>query len=332
MLQKDLFLEWMNSDDPAEYSNVLENYEFIKYLDERLFRKYEPTKSPGLNFLDRLAGWLSNVDGKEHQKTLYNLVSKIFFVGEEEFNALYRVAFLEIVVPWLITKESLCFSNKDYKEGVYRHLSETWFCPISDSLRISAFYHVNNIAGRDYRPDWRCLSKFSNEDKLKNFIEQSGIKRIVLLEDFVGSGGQASTIVGFIRKLDLKVEVLIVPLLICPKGDDALRLSVKKDKYIEYRPVVVIPKSEIFTVEEIDGENDYIREVREINAKHSEKIGVDFKVDNAERVKVGSFGYKNTGALVVMYSNCPNNTLALIHKDNSLEWKSLFPRSERLES
>ena len=39
-------------------------------------------------------------------------------------------------------------------------------------------------------------------------------------------------------------------------------------------------------------------------------------------------GYKGTGGVVVMYSNCPNNSLPIIH-DETKKWRSLFPRIKR---
>ena len=42
------------------------------------------------------------------------------------------------------------------------------------------------------------------------------------------------------------------------------------------------------------------------------------------------FGFKNTGALVVEYSNTPANTLPIIqHESNT--WNALFPRSARIK-
>ena len=40
------------------------------------------------------------------------------------------------------------------------------------------------------------------------------------------------------------------------------------------------------------------------------------------------FGFEETGAKVVMFSNCPNNTLPIFHAETS-SWTPLFPRVNR---
>ena len=44
---------------------------------------------------------------------------------------------------------------------------------------------------------------------------------------------------------------------------------------------------------------------------------------------LGMLGFRNTGANVVLFSNCPNNTLAIMHYDGSDSWEPLFPRNSR---
>ncbi len=172
---------------------------------------------------------------------------------------------------------------------------------------------------------------FADKERIKKYILDSGIKRLVLLEDFVGSGGQVSETLAFVESLELGIDVIVVPLVICPKGDEKISGMLKGSVTMSYKPVLRIPSSEIFTVDESVDENTCITEVRAINAEYSNRMGLDFNVDDAEKIKIGTFGYKNTGALIVMYSNCPNNTLALIHRSNDDNWKPLFPRSERFK-
>lgn len=325
--------EWaslINEDDADKSGRVFKDQELIKYLDKRLYTKYEPTKSPGLDFNSRMDRWINNVNDMDEKVQLHGLIPKIFFVGEEEFNSLYRVAMHEVVIPWIVDECDLSFTGDKFEETLEEEVLSTWFCPISDSLRINAFYHVNHIVGREFRPDWRSLAAFSDVKKVKDFVGKNKIKRIVLLEDFVGSGGQASGILNFIEKNNFDVNVIIVPLVICPKGNQKIISSIDKIKRIEYKPVLLVPNSEIFTPIKADGEKQLIEVVRSINQKYHNSMGVDFSVDEKERTKIGSYGYRNTGSLIVMYSNCPNNSLALIHAENELDWTPLFPRSERV--
>lgn len=329
MSEENEWASFINRDDHQKYGNILKDKELISYLNERLYRKYEPTKSPSAHFNDRMNSWINNVDSQEEKVQLHGLIPKIFFVGEEEFNSLYRVAMQEVIIPWVINECDLRFMDDNFKDCLSSEISSTWFCPISDSLRINAFYHVNHISGREYRPDWRSMEKFSSEEKVRSYIVNNSINRIVLLEDFVGSGGQASRILGYIKKLNLDITVLILPLIICPKGNEVIMNLITSYSNVNYKPVLIIPEAEIFNYQKEENEKNLCKIIRNFNEKYHNKIGVDLTVEESERVKIGSYGYRNTGALIVMYSNCPNNTLALIHTEND-DWSPLFPRSKRV--
>jgi len=285
--------------------------------------------------------WASLINDDDHEKSghlkkdidkvhLHGLIPKIFFVGEEEFNSLYRVAMQEVIIPWVLNECSLRFTSNDFKKKLENQISSTWFCPISDSLRINAFYHVNHISGREFRPDWRSMAEFSDKEKVRKYISENEIERIVLLEDFVGSGGQASRILQYIERLNIDIKVLILPLVICPKGNKKIINLVENLSNVNYKPVLLVPEAEIFSPVEVECEKGISGVIRGLSKKYFNKMGVDFTVDEEERIKIGSFGYSNTGALIVMYSNCPNNTLALIHSENGENWAPLFPRSKRV--
>ena len=65
----------------------------INHLEGRLFKTYEPNKFLDGEFWARCEAWLQNVPTDEHKKTLYRLLTKIFYIGPIEFEELFRCAY-----------------------------------------------------------------------------------------------------------------------------------------------------------------------------------------------------------------------------------------------
>ena len=81
-------------------------------------------------------------------------------------------------------------------------------------MRINAFYHLNNISGTSYRPDWLSLAKFGDRKAIADFLAAGGIERIVLLEDFVGSGdfvGRSSPVLLFCGEVQPHSRAIRLP-------------------------------------------------------------------------------------------------------------------------
>lgn len=300
----------------------------INYLAEKLYSKYEPSQNPSNpDFLDRLMLWLDNVDEVD-QQTLLRLVPHIFFVGREEFDNLYRVAFNWPVASWLLDQLTLKLDDPGLEDALKVAVNNTWFCPITDSMRINSFYHLNFItSGINYRPDFSSLSQFEcSKDKITAFIQEQRIERIVLLEDFVGSGSQLSKAVKFAATLSL--PTLIVPLIICPKGVKKAKKIEATYKHVSFAPVVKLPASTFVTIIPSDGEPSLFPLLRNLVERVHPKVCGKTAWPHLEK-PYGPFGYRATGSLVVTYSNCPNNTLPIIHHKHTT-WSPLFLRATRV--
>ncbi len=154
-------------------------------LADAIYCTYEPTIGPFPEYWHRLEEWIENVETEEDQKLLFRLAAEVFFIGAKELDNLYRVAFNANVTQWLIDQLDFELDEPELHSKVGQALERTWFCPVTDSMRINIFYHLNHIAGRDYRPDWRSLVEFGDPVKLRAFLCDE-IDRLVLLEDFVG--------------------------------------------------------------------------------------------------------------------------------------------------
>lgn len=318
-------------DSRSLFDNI---HSFIRFRAEHSYDDYQPTKTSSTpSFEKRLLNWISNIDKDHVQQVMFKFVPKLFFVGRDEFVSLHIAAMEECIIPWLIDTNKIDIFSNDLSVLLDRAKKRTWYCPITDSMVISEFCHVNQLAGNSDRPDWRFLSKIVEDKRnLVEYIKQNSIDQIVLLEDFIGSGGQvlgkdASGVKGAIPFLceilaenpDLKVDALIVPLIIYENGLENIvrHISAEKDcsGKIHVKPVLILPKS--MFLQQRTNENAEIFDVIEsINLQ----AGYNFRY--------GPFGYTNTGSTVVMYTNCSDNTVSLIHEtlDN---WVPLFPRISR---
>jgi hypothetical protein len=114
--------------------------EQIDQLEVELYSEYEPTKGPYPDFWNRLEKWVDNAKTETDQQNLFRLMRHVFFVGPRELDSLYRVAFNSHVARWLIEKKNIKLDDPDASEKLRDAVRHTWFCPLTDSMRINAFY------------------------------------------------------------------------------------------------------------------------------------------------------------------------------------------------
>jgi hypothetical protein len=324
--------EWNR--DLDRKANYVEIQERIEYLAEKLFDEFEPTQAAGqARFDDRLGAWLDSAADIEDQKTLFRLVAELLFVGRREFESLYQAALNGPIARWLIDSTDLQLNDADLSAKLREGLRHTWFCPITDSMPIASFYHFNRLEGVDLRPDWRTLEHFADSQKVVEYMRtekpyKPRFDRLVLLEDFVGSGDQMHRAATFAANLPGHIPVLICPMLICPHGAVRGRdLEHQFSTQVRFEPIVEISADWILSREAVPGESQFLSNLREVVERlHPRVMGSDYRT----AVDSGAFGWKGTGSLVVLYSNCPNNTPPIVHHDSDGPWKALFPRSERV--
>jgi hypothetical protein len=324
---------WARLLDEHERIDYHDIYLFVMYLSEKLFFTYAPTSGAELHFLVRLRNWLNQVEDEDDQKTLLRLVANVFFCGPEEFKSLYRSALNGPILRWLIDDAHLDIAAPDVSFQSQEAIEGTWFCGLTESMPLADFYHVNHLRNREYRPEMRSLCAFggiSAKEEILRYVNAKGIERIVLLEDFVGSGTQVAKTVKFVASLSEEIRILVVPLLVCPRGfEQGVKLEAQFPN-VKFDPVVVLPKG-IFVKpakqgEELDGE--LYERIRQLVIRLHGYVTNGAPPDS-QKEPYGPFGFKDTGGMVVCYANCPNNTLPVIHYQ-SPSWKPIFPRSPRV--
>lgn len=323
----------------SEYGFILDQ---LDYHATKEWRVYLPAENPVFNpsYIERLAAWVGNVTVEADQKLLLKYASRISFFSHDDFAALYRTAMDREISRWVASQIPARLEpygwqsfHKLVEREIHRH---TWFCPITDSMDINEFYKVNHLKGVGHRPGFAMLEMLATKAGNPNpqlaenvryymatasvdqFNQPIPLKRIVLLEDIVGSGSQCLDAVRW-AVANLGKPVLFVPLILCPNGMQVLRdEEALSGGRLTVRPVIELRRSDLLGPER-QGEPGW-------------PITVDME-DLATRcaarasINMDTFGYGSTGCSLTTFSNTPDNTLPIVHhKPANGSWEPLFPR------
>lgn len=333
--------EWDNRTDIKRYSDrsFFRIYKTLEFFDHQHYRQYVPTMgSEHQEFMYRFDKWLENVNNDNDRQVLFEFAPQIIFFGRNEFIKLYQTALQGPITRWVIDKLGLALDDPQLQSKINLELTQhTWYCPITDSMPISDFHHSNSIGGIDFRPDFRSLAKFGDLSKVSDFMRNHidagekvrPLKRLVLLEDFVGVGTQITEATNFAASLDTNVEVLLVPLIICPSGSRKARLLETNRPNVSYSPVLELAEDMFLKSDSAPPKNSLESALKDVLIKTYNKV----KGDNAASPRpYSAYGFPaddGTGSTIVMYSNTPANTLPIIqHESNT--WNALFRRSARI--
>ena len=314
-------------------------YERLLFYARHKYWQYLPTMgSEHADFEQRLSEWIGMVPDNMPgiRRLLLELAAVLNFYAREDFDKLHQAAFRGPVTSWIIDTLNLDFVDPHFDVTLDNAIHRgTWYCGLSDSMAIADFHHVNNLGGINFRPDIRTLKKFSSIDQVVDFMQNHRdcngpcpLSRLVILEDFIGAGWQleedATPLIG--ELVTRGIPTLLVPLIICPPGDQTLRaLAVQLGPTFRYEPVLALTERAFVTPQAMPSDQTLHERLRRIaRGTYAQVQG-----NRAAAPLYGPFGSGDTGALVVMFSNTPANTLPLIqHVSNS--WSPLFPRSARV--
>ncbi len=352
MMARDHILEMVTNwqeqtSDREEVARLSRILDTLLFLERVKFSPYVPTlysKHPA-SFYERLRRWLDNpaLLSPNQQRDLFELAHQIAFFSFDDFAAMFQNAFAGPISRWCMGQAGIRLDEENWAERLNKERFEkTWFCPITDSLLISVFHHVNEIEGKDRKPAFRELMHFGDEaeqpeeNKILRHIRKEGYERIALLEDFVGTGGQSfKTVEWAIRTL--KLPVLFCPMIIAPEGAIKYR-ELKRNLQQERLTDPAIPDFEFTPVFELGADcfvhppdpdkSALFDRIRELAEEIHERLA-----QTNQQCKEGALGFwredsPQKGATVVMFSNTPNNSLPLLHHSAD-QWSPLFPRVAR---
>ncbi len=326
----------------------------LEWFGKNEWNRYLPAENANCStqYMVRLAEWIGNVDTDEDRQLLLEYALHVAFFSHDDLCALYRTAFSGVITRWVIEQEKLSFDEPDFQIRLAEELHQrTWYCPVTDSMDINEFYHANHIVGVAHRPGFallKMLDEPTDQDGadtptrlMKNLEKYIGdpnprsaapaLKRLVLLEDFVGTGTQSAGALKWAAK-NLGLPILFVPFVICAPGVKELtKIAAKHPAKVRFSPLLKLDERDLL--------GDNRTGVLGIpNAERIEKLADDtfHQVAGGQHTNENiaphtAFGFKKTGASFVSYSNTPNNTLPLLHhRPATGGWRPLFPRSARV--
>jgi len=302
----------------------------ILWHEQHRYWQFTPCPPTQPRFHDRLCAWVSNTLSDEQIITMLRLIPHIQFVDRDDLLALYRAAFEGPITRWILDQASITFTEQleVFDARLADELSKTWFCPMTDSMDIAQFHHINRLQGHSHRPSWRTLRKFGNIASIQNYIKQEQIRRIVLLEDFVGSGSQCGPAIDFaVTHFAPTTPVLFVPLIIADAGERNLSLRfAQHSPQLRILPAFCVPAHASVGKTKAAGEPMLFDLVRKLAADTFPEVATHYSHDS--EAPQDPLGFGGIGATIVLHSNCPNNTLPFVWHDGP-QWSALFPRISR---
>jgi len=319
--------EFSAAGDKAARDGIKKTLHQLSFLEQKLYYGYEPSRPPNAGYAQRLAAWLTNLPDEADQRVAMRLAAALFYVGPAELIALHRAAFNGPVRSWLVKVNKLSLRDPTIASKIDDAVAQTWFCPITDSMKISEFMHLNNVKNQiAFRPDWRSLEKFGSKTQLNDYINISQIKQIVLLEDFIATGTQSEKAIHFAAQIrpENPIPVLVVPLILCQKGKKNFDDN-HFPKHVTIYPALQL-HAEDFVSEKHHENSDEFNAILELAERSYAQVSAGIPRGSKP---YGPLGFEETGSLVVLNSNAPDNTLPMIHW-KSTSWIPLFPRHSRV--
>lgn len=317
-------------DTDLSFEEILQQIEF---LSEQAFSRYIPAlySSHSPIFQDRLIRWLNNPGLKERDKlAMLQAIPRLSYFSFDDFLSLYRHAFTGPISRWIWEQSNLSLTNENYANMMLEESQEkTWYVSVTDSMLISEFYHANGISGTRCRPDLLTLSELGEASQFRNFLKANNYSRLVILEDFVGGGTQASDILIWLLNA-INVPTLFCPMLICPDGFTWLKaLEIRYPNFRLDATLKLGASTFLNTGKEDDPVLAHLDEL--VDRIHPNVKGTA----QANEPPYSPRGFHQTndqyiGATVTMFSNTPDNTIPLIHFDSpKTNWNPIFPRVSR---
>lgn len=293
-----------------------------RYLGDHLYSAYHPNQADGIPFGNRLHAWLDQVSDSD-QGVLSEMVKHIYYVGDREIATMYEDVHESTVARWLIDQMGGVIEDT-LSATVELALASTEYSALTDSFDIARYHHVNQIGRKNVRITWYAARAYADPDTIREKMDKRGVERIVVLEDFVGSGTQASEVLRFAATASGR-PLLFAPLIVCPAGNERLKELCAEIPDVTYSPYLILNDEMFVGGVPRPAEDAWTTQSRECLLRLESRVGYEKKHGDDDPV----FGWQGMGALVVMNGNCPNNTVtALWHQ--SATWTPLFIRNERV--
>ena len=280
---------------------------------------------------DRLSLWLNNFKDEEKLPALF-LLSKFMYFNNETTRELMHRLYEDLYKRPIVQKarknrdntKSTIILNKIFSE----ELKATRFLSIGNPSESSAhllyYFRQENKLCRDlFVSPHQLITHKKNGDKYEASVNLTDIRRVVLIDDFCGSGTQAKTfydeIVTLLKNQCPSVNFSYYCLYALEKGLN----RVKKLGYDEVKSIFVLDESYMCFSNSSRYFKDEESELKERCLTMCRHYG--------KSINHGApLGYKNCQLLIGFHHNTPNNTLPIFWSENS--WNPFFKRYAKIYS
>lgn len=275
---------------------------------------------------DQYSEWLSNFKDEEEKLNAMFLLSKFMYFDNETIRELMVRIFEDLYkrpIVYEIRKQKGDTTDSGIIEREFKDaLSKTRFLSIGNPSESSAhllyFFRQENYLKRDlFISPHELFSHNKNGEDIQANLKVAGIERVVLLDDFCGSGNQAKKFhEEFVTYLKDKAPHIHVAYYALFAIEDGLNI-VNRLSFDQAKAVFVLDESykcfsrdSRFFLEEDAQLKDPCRIM-------CEKYG--------RRISSTPLGYKDCQMLLGFHHNTPNNTLPIFWQENN-GWHPIFKR------
>lgn len=339
---------------------VLQDMARYKYDEYQQF-------APGQRFIESLALWLAQFEGKDARRTAYGWIRRrLIFLSAAEVNYLVASSFPTIVRPWLLHKAAVATgigANRvkalAESEAYRTLLRQTLFLGLSDGAHIDQFRRANPSLSNEQI--WHAYD-FSSEkaqdfkEKLRKDLtkrlgreptdEEARYKSVCLLDDFTASG------LTYLREENHVPDGKIAKIWAKLKDPNSEFASFVDQTSVDLLIVIYVAAHQaVETLQkalpaQLGLLAEALRVVHELPDSSQVKlpsdddflklVGDDRYFDASaddEHAAVGGnsmrYGFSQCRLPVVLSHNTPNNSLFLLWAEAEYRVRGLFPRVSR---
>ena len=275
---------------------------------------------------DQLTKWLSNFKDKEERLNAMFLLSKFMYFDNETIRELmvrvYKDLYKRPIVYTIRERNSGTLDSSIIESQFNDEQAKTRFLslgnPSESSAHLLYFFRQENYLKRDlFISPHELFSHSENGDELSATLMVDGINRIVILDDFCGSGNQATkfhnSIVRFIKSAAPHIIISYYALFAMEEG----LKKVQELSFDQAEAVFVLDESyKCFSESSrfFIGEDKHLRDdCKGMCEKYGGMLGPY------------PFGYKDSQMLLGFHHNTPNNTLPIFWQEKN-GWHPMFKR------
>ncbi len=330
----------------------MKNYEALPLYDKLMSKIYAYYQTiwrekwkEGTDQAEEWLGNFSNEDIDVHDKERINmlyLLSKFMYFGNDELRqlliSLYRDLFKYPIVAAIRQANGNTTDAATITAEFQKELSATRFLgignPSESGVHMLYYFRQESRLSKDYFINTSDIFSTSiitekaadNSERkyLKSELTTKGIRRYIFIDDFCGSGSQATgylkSTVENIKFEDPTIEVNYLMLFGTENGINAVR-NLNVFNTVEA----------VFTIDETF--KAFSADSRYFKIIPNEIIDKDFSKNTALKYGVNLFnpplGYGNCELMLGLYHNTPDNSLPIFWSEQK-EWQPIFKRYHKI--